>query len=127
MNDYIISHKSIFVKEKVDGAWRLFVAPSLATCAERCLRHRFPHVRHQCAAEVSQSTFSANAKGAPIRVPLMLWRRRWDLNPRAALTAYEISSHRPYIPPRPSSSQFTPKSGQNHPISSLLFGKMSEK
>lgn len=65
-----------------------------------------------------------NAKGAPIRVPLMPWRRRWtahalcerglfvaqsiDLRlkvsapppPRAALTAYEISSHRPHIPPR---------------------------
>ena len=29
MNDYIISHKSIFVKEKVDGALRLFVAQSI--------------------------------------------------------------------------------------------------
>ena len=47
--------------------------------------------------------------------------------PRAALTAYEISRNRHFVPPRPSSSQFTPKTGQIHPISSLLFGKMSEK
>ena len=63
-----------------------------ATCAEEAAQRLFNPLCGS-AAEVSQSTFSANAKGAPEWVPLMLWRRRWDLNPRAALTAYEISSH----------------------------------
>ena len=37
---------------------------------------------------------------------ILIWRRRWDLNPRAAFTAYEISRNRHLVPPRPSSSQF---------------------
>ena len=33
----------------------------------------------------------------------------------------------PHVTPRPSSSQFTLKTGKNHPVLPLLFGKMSEK
>ena len=44
------------------------------------------------AAEVSQSTYTSK-KGLPHEGAVLFWRRRWDLNPRAALTAYEISSH----------------------------------
>ena len=62
--EYILSHFKYKFKDKMQkaqhktccaNAWRrrwtayalcergLFAAPSLATCAERCLRHRFPH------------------------------------------------------------------------------------
>ena len=37
------------------------------------------------------------------------------------------ASHRHLVSPRPSSSQFTLKTGKNHPVLPLLFEKMSEK
>ena len=77
----------------VDGALRLFVAPSLRLARKDACGIVSPTCGIFNAAEVSQSTPSAKAKGVPDWVPLLLWRRRWDLNPRAALTAYEISSH----------------------------------
>ena len=103
----------------------LFVAPSLRLARNDACGIVSP-TPPICGYAVSQSTCTSK-KGLPREGAVLFWRRRWDLNPRAALTAYEISRNRHFVPPRPSSSQFTLKMGQNHPISSLLFGKMSEK
>ena len=42
-------------------------------------------------------------------------------------TPPSISIRSPAVSPRPSSSQFTLKTGKNHPVLPLLFEKMSEK
>ena len=54
--------------------------------------HALPHADACGINVISQSTHTGK-KGLPREGAVLFWRRRWDLNPRAALTAYEISSH----------------------------------